>query len=116
MNQSPHITRQTSALLLTGLGVLGLVFFTPDAAQHHSGSLFRMAASSSWHRLLELSAAWCSLKIILASIGLFLVIESLGSVLVWWKLQDLAKAVFSLELLSVLIFLVGNYYLVKALF
>jgi hypothetical protein len=39
------------------------------------------ATASSWHRLFDLNAAWCRLKIILASIGHFLVIDLLGTIL-----------------------------------
>jgi hypothetical protein len=95
---------------------LALPFFAPDAAHHHNGSFFKIATATSWHRPLDLPAAWCSLKIILSSIGLFLVIESFGSMLARSKHPDLAMAVFSMQFLSVLVFLMGNYYLVKALF
>ena len=116
MNRSQFINKQIGGLFLAGICVLGLVFFAPDAAHRHNGAFFKIARATSWHRPFELSAAWCSVKIILASVGLFLVIESLGSALARSKHQDLTLTVFSLQLLSVLVFLIGNYYLVKALF
>ena len=115
MNRSQFINKQIGGLFLAGICVLGLVFFAPDAAHRHNGSFFKIATASSWHGSFNLSAAWCSLKIILSSIGLFMVTESLGTMLARLKLHDLAKAVFSLELLSVLFFLIGGYYLMKAL-
>jgi len=115
MNRGQDIKKLTGGLFLAGLCLLGLAFFAPDAAHRHNGSFFKIAAASSWRRPFNLSAAWCSLKIILSSIGLFMVIESLGSILARLKLLDLAKAVFSLQLLSVLFFLMGGYYLMKAL-
>jgi len=60
-------------------------------------------------------AAWCSLKIILINVGLILVIDSFGTALLRLKHQDLAVKVFVLHLVPFLVFLVGDYYLLKAL-
>ena len=115
MSRGQQINKQVSMLLLAGLCLFGLVFFAPDATHRHNGAFFRIAISSSWHRLFDVPAAWCSLKIILLSIGLFMVIESLGTILVRFKHKDLALAVFSMQILSLIVFLIGDYYLIKAL-
>ena len=73
-----------------------------------------MALMSSWGRLFELAAAWCSFKIILASLGLLLCIESLGTILSRLKYKHLATAVFFLQIVSCAGVLVGGYCLVKA--
>ena len=115
MSRGQNISKQVGGMLLAGFCLLVLVFFAPDAAHRHNGSFFRIAIASSWHRMFDLPAAWCSLKIILLSIGLFMVIESLGTILVRLKHQDLALAVFSMQTLALAAFLIGDYYLIKAL-
>jgi hypothetical protein len=110
-----HINGQVSGLLLAGICLFGIAFFTPDAGQPHVGSFFKIAMSSSWHRLFDLAAVWCSLKIILFSIGLFLVIESLGTILARLKSTRLASLVFTMQSVSCLGLLIGGYYFVKAL-
>ncbi len=104
-----------SGLFLVGICLCGVAFLSPVAGQNHGESFIKIARSSSWHRLLELAAAWCSLRIILASIGLFLMIDCLGTVLVRRNHKDLAVAVFCLNIVSCLGCLTGCYYLIKAL-
>jgi len=55
------------------------------------------------------------LKIILSSIGLFLVIESAGTILSLRKRKSLALSVFFLQTLPCLGFLFGSFYLMKSL-
>ncbi len=110
-----HISGQVSGLLLAGICLFGIVFVAPDAGNQHVGSFFKIAMSSSWHRLFDLAAAWCSLKIILFGIGLFLVIESLGTILARLKRIHLASFVFTMQIVSCLGLLIGGYYLIKAL-
>jgi hypothetical protein len=105
---------QVSHLILVGTGLLGIALFAPDAGQHF-GAFFKIAATSSWRRPLEGAPAWCSLKIILLSIGLMLVVESLGTILVRLKHNQMGMAVFSTHVVSLLVFFIGEYYLFKAL-
>jgi len=109
------IFKPGSTLFLTGISLVSLAFFGPDAAGHRTGSFFDVATSSSWGKWLEFAAAWCSFKIILLSLGLFLVIESLVVILAASKNNHLSRVVYSLQLLPGFGFLIGGYYLIKAL-
>ena len=109
------IFKPGSTLFLTGISLVSLVFFGPDAARHRAGSFFEVAASSSWGKWLQFAAAWCSFKIILLSLGLFLVIESLVVILAAAKGHQLARVVYFLHLMPCFGFLIGGYYLIKAL-
>ena len=109
------IFKPGSTLFLTGISLVSLVFYGPDTAGHRTGSFFEVATSSSWGKWLEFAAAWCSFKIILLSLGLFLVIESLVIILVAAKCHQLARAVYSLQIMPCFGFLIGGYYLIKAL-
>ena len=80
------------------------------------GSYFRNCQFLVWGCPLEWAAAWCSLKIILLSVGLFLVVDVLGTVLLWLRRKELAMVVFLTQIVSVFVFGVGGYYLLKALF
>lgn len=109
-----EIFRQTSLLILIGIGLFGIAFFSPDAG-HGPGAFFRVAMQTTWSNLLDLSAAWCSVKIILCSAGLFLVIESTGTVLSVLKFKSLALSVFFLQLVPCVGLVIGSFYLFKAL-
>jgi hypothetical protein len=114
MSSQRDIYRQISLLSLAGLGFFGIAFFTPDPGQH-PGAFFSIATQTTWKHVLEWPAAWCSLKIILSSIGLFLVIESAGTILSLRKRKSLALSVFFLQTLPCLGFLFGSFYLMKSL-
>jgi hypothetical protein len=114
MSRGHTARKQASVLILAGISLFVVAFFAPDAG-HHAGSFFTIARSSSWHSFFDMAAAWCSLKIILISIGLMLVIESLGTILVRLKHRQMAVAVFSTQIISLLVFLTGGFYLLKAL-
>ncbi len=101
-------------LSLIGIGLFGIAFFAPDAAPHRS-VFFQPALQTSWRTVLDFPAIWASIKIILFCIGLFLVIESAGTVLSVLKFRSLALAVFFMQLVPCLGLLLGSYFLVKSL-
>ena len=121
MNQQPDmrgekIFRLSSILLLAGISLISLAWFTPDDAGHQAtGSFFKIATSSTWGKLFDRTAAWCSFKIILFSLGLFLVIDVLGTILLVSKHKNLAWMAYALHLAPCLGVLLGGYYLIKAL-
>lgn len=114
MSRQQEILRQVSILSLIGIGMLGIVVFAPDAAPHR-GPFFQPALQTSWRELLDLPAIWASVKIILFFVGLFLVIESAGTVLSVLKFKSLAVLVFFLQVVPCLGLFCGSYYLVKSL-
>ena len=114
MSREQEIRREVSGLILAGIGLFGIAFFAPDTG-HHFGAFFKVAAACTWQQLFEGAAAWCSLKIILLAVGLFLVIESLAMLLAHSGRKVLAMVVFSAETVALLLFLAGCYYLLKAL-
>ena len=114
MNRQQIILRQVGLLCLIGIGLFGITFFAPDAAPHR-GAFFQPALETSWQRLLDLPAVWASIKIILFCIGLFLVIESAGTVLSVLKFKSLALLIFLLQVVPCCGLVCGSYYLVKSL-
>jgi hypothetical protein len=114
MDRRRTVIRQVSLLSLIGLGLVGIALFAPDAAPH-PGPFFTVATQTTWHKLLDLPAAWASVKIILCSLGLFLVIESTGTVLSALKLKTLALLVFFLQVMPCVGLICGGYYFAKSL-
>jgi len=114
MNRQRKINVQISRLSLLGMGLLGIAFFTPDAGRQ-PGSFFSVAMETTWRNPLDIPAAWCSLKIILLSFGLFLLIESAGTFLAVRKHNSLALSVFFMQAAPCLGLLCGGFYLVKSL-
>jgi|SRR5882757_962306 len=110
------IFRLSSILLLAGISLISLALFTPDAAGDQVvGSFFKTATSSPWGKPFDLTAAWCSFKIILFSLGLFLVVEVLGTALLVLKHKKLAWLVYALHIAPCLGVMIGSYCLIKAL-
>ena len=114
MNRQREICRQATLLTLAGLGLATIAFFAPDAG-NHPGAFFNVAMQTTWRNLLDFPAAWCSVKIILFSLGLFLLIESVGTFLSVWKFKSIALSVFFLQVLPCFGLLFGGFYLVKSL-
>ena len=100
-------------LSLIGMALVGVALFAPDA-NPRAGAFFQAALETSWRRTLDFPAVWSSMKIILFCLGLFLTIESVGTVLAMLKCRALALWIFFLQVLPVLGLLCGSYYLVKA--
>ncbi len=106
----------TSILLLAGISLISIVLLVPNAAGDPAqGCFIKIAVAHSWGRLFDPTAAWCSLKLILFSLGLFLVIETLGTIL--WALQhrNSAWVIYSLHVVPCFGVLLGGYCLLKAL-
>ncbi len=116
MSRGQQITQQVNGMILFGICLIGISFFAPNTGHHQAGSFFNIATSSVWGRVFELAAAWCSLKIMLFSIGLFLLFESFGTILVRLKHRHLAVLFFTLQIVPCIGLLIGGYYLVKSLF
>lgn len=101
--------------LMAGVFLLGFAFLTPSAGNVPDWAFFQAARDTTWERWFEWSGAWCSLKIILVCLGAYLVMDSLGVVLLRFKWAPLAHLIFYLILLPCLGVLVGGYYLVKSI-
>jgi hypothetical protein len=102
-------------LCLLGTGFSSFVFFAPDPGPH-LGSFFTIAAQSTWGSLFEMTAAWCSVKIILFSLGLILALDSLGIIFLRHRREELFWCSFLLQCLTCCGLMAGGFYLVKALF
>ena len=69
-----RVYSQCRNFLLAGISLINIAYFAPDASGHQTGDFLKLVTLSSWGKPLDLAAAWCSCKIILFSLGLFLVI------------------------------------------
>ena len=114
MNRQQEILHKVRLFGLIGIGLFGIAVFAPDATPHH-GPFFQPALQTSWSNVLDFPAMWASVKIILFCIGLFLMIETTGTVLSVFKFRSLALLVFFLQAVPCLGLLCGGYYLVKSL-
>lgn len=74
-----------------------------------------MAQASPWDRWWDWAAAWCSVKIILLSLGIISLIAALGILLKSLNQEFWAKAILVLSAVPGLGVGLGAYYLVKAL-
>jgi hypothetical protein len=113
LSRQEAILRQVSLLILIGIGLLCFVIFAPNAGPHQ-GAFYVPALQTRWSDWVDFPAVWSSIKIILFCIGLFLVIESAGTVLAVLKLKSLALFVFFLQAVPFMGLLFGCYYLVKS--
>jgi hypothetical protein len=114
MNRQEQILRQAMLVNLIGMGLLGLVFFSPNA-DPRQGAFFQAALQTTWRNVLDFPGVWSSIKIILFSVGLGLLLESVGTMLALLKFKSLALSVFFLQVVPVLGLLCGGFYFVKSL-
>ena len=106
----------TDAAKFFGMGVflLLVIVLVPDAGGAEHKSFFAVAQDSPWSRMFDWAAAWCSAKIILLSLSVFLVLDALLSVMIRGEHQAACVALFILAIFPVLLGFFGIYELVKA--
>lgn len=115
MSQELREFKQIGFFSLVGFCLLGVAYLTPNATDQAGWEFFRTAKMSTWRHLYDWPAAWCSLKIVVFSLGLFLVIDAMGTLLALIRLKTLALSVFFMHALPGVGILAGGYYLLKAL-
>jgi hypothetical protein len=108
--------RKILLLYFAGFFFLTIVFLSPHAGYLDGVSFFSIARSSPWERWGDWPAAWCSLKVIFLSLGVFLVLSALGSLFKLSARKTPAKVVLTLISAPVAGFWLGLYYLIKAVF
>ena len=107
--------RQLRFLCILGFCLVGVAIFAPNTAHQSPWSFFQTAKMSTWRQLYDWPAAWCSVKIILLSLGLLLVIDATESFLALVRFKSVALFVLYLQVIPALGILAGSYYLLKAL-
>ncbi len=101
---------------LAGLVLLALVYFTPHAGSHEGRSFFAVAVQSPWQHWGDWAAAWCSMKIILFSLGSLSLVFWLWTTFGFSMPKILDWMLLVLVLVPGLGFFAGIYYLIRALF
>lgn len=110
-NTSKQITR----FFVVGACLIGIALFVPDAG-HQFGVMFvHLARNAMWQCWFEWNAAWCSLKIIFFSLGMFFILDSVGTLLITRKHQMMGATVFLMHLGPFGGMLAGVYLLTKSL-
>jgi len=99
-----------------GLCCLTIVFLSPHAGYLDGESFFNIARSSPWERWGDWPAAWCSLKVIFLSLGVFLVLRALGGLLRLSARKIPGKVILTLTGAPIAGLSLGLYYLIKSLF
>ena len=108
-------THQTALFLYAiGFCLLAVVLLAPDAGHVSGRSFFKMAAESPWDRWWDWAAAWCSVKIILLSLGAGSLLSALAILLKLLHQESLARAVLMLTAVFLSVFCLGAFLLVKA--
>jgi hypothetical protein len=114
MNRTRETLREVMLVSFGGFFLLGIVLLTPNGGAAGE-TLFQIARSTTWAAWLDWPAVWCSFKMILLSASLFLLVDSMGTLLLVLNQRRLAGRVFILIVLPLAGFLVGGYYFVKSL-
>ena len=115
--RNKQLVKSCCLLLLLGLSLMGLVFFVPvpNAASSRGFGFLSIALGTSWGNWLDLPAACCSFKIILFSLGLFLIIEAVGTLMAVMKCKVIAAAIYCLHCIPALGMVLGIFCEIKAL-
>jgi hypothetical protein len=115
MNKAREKLAEVVLVSFAGFILLAVVFLVPNGSGNSSYAFFKTACQTRWGDWLDWPAAWCSVKLILFSASLFLLIDSFGTLLLVLNRRRLAGKVFILIGLPFLGFFIGGYYLVKSL-
>jgi hypothetical protein len=96
--------------------LLGIVLLVPPVARIHGLSFWVVARESLWSTWGDWPAAWCSLKIIFLSGVLFCVVRIADELMMIFR-RDYLSANLFLVLMAApsIVFLLGTFYLLKAL-
>jgi hypothetical protein len=103
----------TLCTVLLGGGLVALVFLSPDTGHAAHKSFFSVAYQAHWSRHSNLAAAWCSVKIILLGLGVFLIVDALGNLAIRVQQEVLGMVVLFLGIVPVWLCVFGSYELVK---
>lgn len=114
-NPNSILGRQVLLLYAIGFYLLAVAFLAPHAGDVDGSSFFMIAMGSPWDRWWDWAAAWCSVKIILLSLGLASLMAALGMMLKISRLESLGNAILWCSFGPAMGFWLGAYYLVKAL-
>ena len=102
--------------LLGTAGLIGIVFLAPHGGQPEDRSFCEVAQVSTWGRFGEWLAAWCSLKIILLGLGIYLLLRGVDEALLLFCRRSFSiEALLTLTIIPILVFGVGFFFLAKAL-
>jgi hypothetical protein len=111
-------SKVTSAIvrdLIIGLALLVGIMLIPDQTHGSLMASLQVAMNSKWAQILDWPAAWCSVKVLLAAFGLFLVMEAAGTLFAQWRFNQLASLLYLSVLLPCGLLAFGVFLLVKAL-
>ena len=95
--------------------LLALALLSPLTVDADGHSFLVVARSASWSEFGDWVATWCSLKVILLGLSLFLIAVSAIELLITLKQEHLARMCGLLLALPIVTLLLGCYYLIKAL-
>jgi hypothetical protein len=91
--QKGWLSRKGLLLYAIGLCLLIVVFLSPHAVYGEGRSFFKVAGASPWNRWWDWAAVWCSVKIILLSLGVFSLLAAFETLLKILHRESLAKAI-----------------------
>jgi hypothetical protein len=115
MKKARETLQEICLVSSAGLALLAIVFLVPNGTGNPAHAFFETARDSEWQIWLDWPAAWCSVKLLLFSASLFLLIDSFGTLLIVLNRRWLAGKVFILITVPFMGFFVGGYFLIKAL-
>jgi len=104
--------------LLMGLGIILLLLICSPAVSWtgEAKSVLAVAEASSWQKLCDWPATWCSLKIMLLSVSGLLMTISIQEFLAAFHRSNLAKCLLLLFVFPILGMLAGFYFFLKSIF
>jgi len=107
MKKVRETLREIFLVSFAGFVLLTIVFLVPNGNGNPARAFFDTASRTTWEHWLDWPAVWCSVKLILFSTSLFLLIDSFGTLLLVLNRRRLAGKVFVLIALPFLGFFIG---------
>ena len=106
----------TGFMFIIGIVLMGVILFVPDASQLEHQSFFGFAHRGIWGLYFEWPRAWCSVKIILLSLAILLIVDATANLLIRFHYDLLGLVLLTSTIFPGLLALLGLYELAKAIF
>ena len=118
---SPRKVRRKKARLvvlcnLVGLVLVGIASLWTNEGLRNPVDVVRRTAESPLSHPLDLGAIWCSVRITLWGLGLFLIADAMATWALIKRRKKLAVCFYCLLAVASLIFLFGAFYVVHSIF
>jgi hypothetical protein len=108
-------TKYIALFHLVGLALIGISFYWHRDGLNNPVAVIQRTINSPLSHPLDWGAIWCSIRIMLWGVGLFLIADALATSAMIYRLKKLASCLYCLLASAGLVFLFGSFMLLHSI-